>query len=167
MGLLVRAAGALLLAALTLLQSAYFGGLEWSLLAVSPVVFHAIHRWIRAKSAAQFAKPVYVSRGTFWFTELAFLVFMAATFVSLASWFASATQTPYLDRVHALQVQWDGAQSWVVKWILDVGAYAQAAQELIATVAGDSYRKALAFFFFAPLTVFGALALAYSGASFP
>jgi uncharacterized membrane protein len=67
--------------------------------------------------------------------------------------------------VYQLQIQWDGAQSSVVKWVLDAGAFGQAAQESIAGVTGQSYWKVLAAFFFAPLAVFASVALALSGVS--
>lgn len=163
--ILLRAGAAVLLAATALLQTAYFGWLEWLVVVVSPVVFSGIHHWIKSKSDAQFSKQVYATRWTFWFTQGAFLLLMTATFMSIAYFTAGASQTPYLDRVYQLQMQWDGAQSSVVQWVLDAGAFAQAAQELIPTITDHSFWKVLAAFIFAPMAVFGSLALAYSGLS--
>ncbi|MBY0409081.1 MAG: hypothetical protein K2Q97_02895 [Burkholderiaceae bacterium] len=163
LSIVLRACSALLLAAIALLQTAYFGSLEWWMVAVSPVVFYVIHSWIRVKSTGQFSQPVYATRWTFWFSQAAFLAFMTGAFMGTVYFFVPASQMPYLDRVYELQMQWDGAQSSLVKWILDAGAFAQAAQESIATVAPSAYWQVLAGFVFAPLTVFGSLALAYCG----
>ena len=165
MSILLQAGGAVLLAALTLLQAAYFGWFEWLMVVLSPLVFNVIHRWAQSKSETQFSKEVYATRWVFWFTQLSFLVTLTITFVCIAYATASSAQIPYLDRVYQLQIQWDGAQSSVVKWVLDAGAYGQAAQESIASVTGESYWKVLAAFFFAPLTVFASVALALSGVS--
>ena len=163
--ILLQACGAVLLAALTLLQATYFGWFEWLLIMLSPLVFNASYRWAKSKSRAQFSKEVYVTRWVFWFTQLSFLAILTATFVCIALFTTSTDQIPYLDRVYQLQIQSDGAQSSVVKWVLDAGAYGQAAQESITSATGQSYWKVLAAFFFAPLTVFASVALALSGAS--
>ena len=165
LSILLQAGGAVLLAALTLLQVAYFGWFEWLLVGLSPLVFNVIHLWAKSKSETQFSKEVYASRWVFWFTQLSFLAIFVATFVCIAYFTASTEHIPYLDRVYQLQIQWDGAQSSVVKWVLDAGAFGQAAQESIASVNGQSYWKVLAAFFFAPLTVFASVALALSGVS--
>jgi hypothetical protein len=165
LSILLRAGGAVLLAALTLLQTAYFGWFEWLLVGLSPLVFYVIHRWAQSKSETQFSKEVYATRWVFWFTQLSFLAILTTTFMCSAYVAADTTQVPYLDRVYQLQIQWDGAQSSVVKWVLDAGAYGQAAQESIASFNGQSYWKVLAAFFFAPLTVFASVALALSGLS--
>lgn len=162
---LLQAAGAVLLAALTLLQAAYFGLFEWLLVVLSPLAFNVIHRWAQSKAGPQFSKEVYATRWVFWFTQLSFLLIMTVTFVSIALVTSSPDHIPYLDRVYQLQIQSDGANSSVVKWVLDAGAYGQAAQESIASVTGQSHWKALAAFFFAPLTVFASVALALSGVS--
>lgn len=165
LSILLQAGGAVLLAALTLLQTAYFGWFEWLLVVLSPLVFDAIHRWAQSRAETQFSKKVYATRWIFWFTQLSFLVILTATFMCIAFFTSSTDQISYLDRVYQLQIQWDGAQSSVVKWVLDAGAYGQAAQESIASVTGQSYWKVLAAFFFAPLTVFASVALALSGIS--
>jgi hypothetical protein len=165
LSILLQAGGALLLAALTLLQAAYFGWFEWLLVFLSPLVFDVIHRWAQAKAETQFSKEVYATQWAFWFTQLSFLVILTTTFVCIAFFTSSTDQIPYLDRVYQLQIQWDGTQSSVVKWVLDAGAYGQAAQESIASVAGKNYWKVLAAFFFAPLTVFASVALTLSGVS--
>lgn len=163
LSLVFRACGALLLAAIALLQTAYFGRLEWAMVAVSPVVFWVIYGGIQSKSARQFSRPVYATRWISWFSQAVFLAVMTVAFVATIYFLAPEPLMPYLDRVYELQMQWEGAQSPLVKWILDAGAFAQAAQESIATAAPAAHWKLVAGFFFAPLTVFGALALAYSG----
>ena len=163
--ILLQAGGAVLLSALTLLQAAYFDWFEWLLVVLSPLAFNLIHRWAQSKAESQFSKAVYATRWVFWFTQLAFLAILTVAFVCIAFFTPSTDQIPYLDRVYQLQIQWDGAKSSVVKWVLDAGAYGQAAQESIAHVAGQSFWKVLAAFFFAPLTVFASLALAFSGVS--
>jgi hypothetical protein len=165
LSILLQAGGAVLLAALTLLQAAYFGWFEWLLVVLSPLAFKVIHRWAQSKAETQFSKEVYATRWVFWFTQLSFLVILTATFVCIALLTSSTDHIPYLDRVYQLQIQWDGAKSSVVKWVLDVGAYGQAAQESIASVTGQSFWKVLAALFFAPLTVFASVALALSGVS--
>lgn len=165
LSILLQAGGAVLLAALMLLQAAYFGWLEWLLLVLSPLVFNLIHRWAQSKSETQFSKEVYGTRWVFWFTQLSLLTILTATFVCIAFVTSGTNQIPYLDRVYQLQSQWVGAQSSVVKWVLDAGAYGQAAQESIASVTGQSYWRVLPAFFFAPLTVFASVALALSGLS--
>jgi|GEM_PF-1438394 len=165
LSILLQAGGAVLLAALTLLQVAYFGWFEWLLVVLSPLIFNVIHRWAQSKSETQFSKEVYATRWGFWFTQLTFLVILTVTFICIAYATASTAEIPYLDRVYQLQIQWDGAQSSVVKWVLDAGAYGQAAQEYIASVTGQSYWRVLAAFLFAPLTVFASVALALSGVS--
>lgn len=165
LSILLQAGGAVLLAALTLLQAAYFGWFEWLLVVLSPLAFNVIHRWAQSKAETQFSKEVYATRWVFWFTQLSFLVILTATFVCIALVTSSTDHIPYLDRVYQLQIQWDGSKSSVVKWVLDVGAYGQAAQESIAGVTGQSFWKVLAALFFAPLTVFASVALALSGVS--
>lgn len=165
LSILLQAGGAVLLAALTLLQAAYFDWFEWLLIALSPPIFNVIFRWAQSKSETQFSKEVYATKWVFWFTQLSFLATLTATFVCIAYTTASTAKIPYLDRVYQLQIQWDAAQSSVVKWVLDAGAYGQAAQESIASVTGESYWKVLVAFFFAPLTVFASVALALSGVS--
>lgn len=165
LSILLQAGTAVLLAALMLLQTAYFGWLEWLLVALSPPVFSVIHRWAQSKSATQFSKDVYATRWAFWFTQLLFLATLTAVFMCAGYLTPDATQVLYLDRVYQLQTQWTNAQSSVVKWVLDAGAYGQAAQDSIARIAGQSYWKVLAAFIFAPLTVFASVALAFSGVS--
>lgn len=165
LSILLQSGSAVLLAAVTLLQAAYFGLIEWLLVVLSPLVFHVIYRWAQSKSATQFSKEVYATQWVYWFTQLSFLAILTASFVCIAFFNARTDQIPYLDRVYQLQIRWDGAQSSVVKWVLDAGAYGQAAQESIASATGQSYWKVLAAFFFAPLTVFASLALAFSGLS--
>ena len=161
----LQAGSCLLLSALALLQAAYFAWLEWLLVVLSPLVFYAIHRRAQAKSEAQFSKPIYATRWTLGFTQVAFVTLLTALFICIAYLTASASPVLYLDRVYQLQTQWEGAQSPLVKWALDAAAYGQAAQESMVNMAGQSYWMALAAFFFAPLSVFGSLALAYSGVS--
>jgi len=45
LSILLQAGSAVLLAALTLLQAAYFGWFEWLLVALSPLIFNVIHSW--------------------------------------------------------------------------------------------------------------------------
>jgi len=163
--ILLQAGGGVLLAALTLLQTAYFGGFEWLLVVLSPLAFNGIHRWAQSKAETQFSKEVYATRWVFWITQLSFLVILTAIYISIALVTSSTDHIPYLDRVYQLQIQWDGAQSSVVKWVLDFGAYGQAAQESIASVTEQSFWKVLTALFFAPLTVFASMALALSGVS--
>lgn len=163
--ILLQAAGAVMLAAMTLLQTAYFDSLEWLLLVLAPAIFNVINRWAQSKAATQFSKDVYATRWAFWFTQLAFLLVLTAAFICIAFFTADPTHIPYLDRVYQLQTQWHDAQSSIVKWVLDAGAYGQAAQDSIASVAAQSYWQVVVALFFAPLTVFTSVALAFSGLS--
>ena len=165
LSILLQAGGSVLLAAQMLLQTAYFGRFEWLLVVLSPLVLNTINFWAKSKSETQFSKEVYAARWVFWFTQLSFLAILTASFVCIAYATASPTQVPYLDHVYTLQAQWTGAQSSVVKWVLDAGAYGQAAQASISSFTGESYWKVVAAFLFAPLTVFASVALGLSGVS--
>ena len=165
LSILMLSAGAVLLCALTLLQSAYFEWLDWLLVLLAPPLFQSIHCWAQSKSETQFSKEVYAIRWGFWFTQVSCLGVLTAIYVGIALAMPSEDQIPYLDRVYQLQSQWDGTESSIVKWALDAGAFGQAAQETIANFTGHSYWKALAAFFFAPLTVFSSVVLAFSGLS--
>jgi hypothetical protein len=156
---------AVVLSGLTLLQAAYFGWPEWTLLSVSPIVFRAIYIPISSKTDAQFSKRIYALRWTFRASQAIFVVVLTVMYLCISCINAGPPRIFFLDRVYELQSHWGEAQSSIVKWLLDAGAFGQAAQEAITSIPNHLYWKILGVFFFAPLTVFSTLALTYSGIS--
>lgn len=163
LSILLLSAVAIVFSTLALFQAAYFGWPEWALLSISPVAFRFIYVWISLKTEAQFSKHLYALRWTFGATQFVFLIALTIVFLCVSFISATPSQVLYLDRVFELQSQSNGTSSSILKWFLDAGAFGQAAQETISAIPNQSYWKILGIFFFAPLTVFSTLALAYSG----
>lgn len=161
----ILSAVAVFASALALLQTVFFAWSEWLILVVAPIVYYVVHGWIRSRSDAQFSKPVYALRWSFWVTQGLFVLGLATIFMCVTYLNADHSQTTFLDRVHMLQSQTNSAPSSVVRWALDAGAFGQAAQETIAHISGRSYWKIVVGFVFAPLSIFGFFALTFSGVS--
>jgi hypothetical protein len=167
LGILWRAALAILLSAIVLLQSVFFGRLEWLLLGLAPPFYLAARRAIDAVTAAQFTHPIY---GTYWSSRTAqWLVafVLAFAWVAASILLAEAPALPYAERIHQLQSGWAQAPSGTVKWVLDAGAWGQASFEALGQQAGPTSWRMLLALVIAPVSVFSYLALSLSGLALP
>ncbi len=165
--ILWRAAAAIVLSAAVLLQSVFFGRLEWLLLALAPPLYLLARRTLNAATAAQFTRPIYgrhwSSRAARWLVTL----LLAAAWVTAGLLMAEAPALPYAERIHQLQSAWAQAPSGTVKWALDAGAWGQASFEALGREAGGTEWRVLLALVIAPVSVFGYWVLSLSGLAMP
>ncbi len=167
LSILWRAALAIVLGAAVLLQSVFFGRLEWLLLGLAPPLHLLARRQLARASAAQFTQPIYAlhwsSQAAQWLVALVLaLVWMAASVL-----LAEAPAVPYAERIHQLQSTWAEAPSGAVKWALDAGAWGQASLEALGTPATNLEWRMLLSLLVAPVSVFSFLGLSLSGLALP
>lgn len=167
LALLARAALALALTAAVLLQSVFFGALEWGLLLLSPWLVQLTRRAIEARVSAQFVLPVYARRWTFWATQSLVIALLAGVWLLARQLLAEAPVQSYADRIHALQSSWAGSPSALVRWSLDAAAWGQASIEALGQAPDDARWRLLLALVIAPLSVFSHAGLSMSGLSLP
>ncbi len=103
LGLLLRALGAVVLSAASLLQSAFFGPAEWLLLALAPALYPLLRSAVDRLGERQFSAAVYAQRWSFRATQWLLAGGLAAAWVATRWWLAEPAALPYAERVHALQ----------------------------------------------------------------
>ena len=195
LGIFLRALLALALSAASLLQSVFFGPLEWLLLGFAPVLFQLLRAAFSARFAAQFTARVYALRWSFWATQGLLTALLVVIWVLARYQLAEPPTQAYADRIHTLQSGWAQTPSGSVKWALDAGAWGQASIEALdqhfnpslnpptktnnnaaANTASDasshsaphiSTWRLLLVLLMAPISVFSHLALSLSGLSLP
>lgn len=146
---------AIVAAAAVLLQAPYFGALEWSLAALSPLVYLGWSLACLARARPLFSHPVYaVSAATRLARALTFATLCLAWFVG-RSLHAEPPAAPLAEIVYALQSRWPQVSSAIVRLALDAGAWAQGTLATLGSAApAPPWRVALALLVL-PVTVFG------------
>lgn len=167
LGILWRAALAIVLSAAVLLQSVFFGRLEWLLMGLAPLLYLLAHRVFDAVTAAQFTQPIYGQRWSLRATQWLVTLLLAAAWVVARKLLAEAPVLPYAERIHELQSAWASAPSGTVKWALDAGAWGQATVEALDHLAGETWWRLLLALVVAPVSVFRHLSLSLSGLALP
>ena len=167
LGILWRAALAIVLSAAVLLQSVFFGRLEWFLLGLAPPLHLLARRVFESFSAAQFTQPVYAQRWSLRASQWLLTLLLAAAWLAASSLLAEAPAQAYAERIHQLQSGWAQAPSGTVKWALDAGAWGQAAIEALGRSTIEPGWRLLLALVIAPLSVFSHLALSLSGLALP
>ena len=106
LGIFLRALLALGLSAASLLQSVFFGPLEWLLLGFAPVLFQLLRAAFSARFAAQFTARVYALRWSFWATQGLLTALLVVIWVLARYQLAEPPTQAYADRIHTLQSGW-------------------------------------------------------------
>lgn len=165
LGQVAGAVVALLLSAIVLLQSPWFGAVEWGLLALSPLVHLAWHRLAAAHVGALYSRPVYAAAA-------AGLVARWATFATLcALWLltrllaAPPATLPLAEVAFGLQTAWPDVASPTVRWAIDAGAWGQATLATLGGASSVPWWRAMLALLVLPATVFGHATWTAAGAA--
>ena len=156
---------ALVLTAVVVLQSPFFGILEWALLATAPLLFLAYRRAALVRGGRLFSREVYAASGA---TSLARLLTFATCARSgsraVLPWLP-ADGRPLAEVVHALQTSWPAAGTATVRWAIDAGAWGEATLAMLVGSAEVPWWRIVLVVIFLPLTVFGHAVWSAAGAS--
>lgn len=167
LSILWRAALAVLLSAAVILQSVFFGWLEWILLSLAPPLYLLARRALNAKTAAQFTLPLYSQRWSSRAARWLLTLLLTAAWVIASTLVGETPMLPYAERIYQLQSVWAQAPSGSVKWALDAGAWGQASIEALGRFADRLEWRGLLALVIAPVSVFSFLLLSLSGLSLP
>lgn len=167
LGVIASAVVSLGLTTTVLLQSVYFGRVEWALVLLLPWLYLAVSCGVHAAAANQFARLVYARSWTQWATCAVVVAALSAIWAVASYATAEAPTAPLAARVSDLQSSWPKASSGIVKWGLDGGAWGQAALDSMRQWPADASVRLLAALVIAPVSFFGLLAFAMSGLSLP
>lgn len=161
------AALAVLATACVLLQTPFFGVLEWSLLAVAPLLYAGLRALCAARVAPLFSRDVYArSAGSRLARALTFLVLATAWAVGR---FALATRVdaPLAEIAYGLQMAWPHERSALVRWAVDAGAWGQAIMDTLGRASGATWWRVLLAVLVLPVTTFGYATAVSAGAFVP
>ena len=162
-----RAALAIVLSAAVLLQSVFFGPLEWLLLGLAPLLYLLVRQVFDAVPATQFTQAIYAQRWSLWATQWTVTLLLALAWIAARKVLAEVPVVSYAERIYELQSAWASTPSGTVKWALDAGAWGQATVEALDQLAGETWWRLLLVLVIAPVSVFGHLSLSLSGLSLP
>lgn len=158
---------ALLLAAAVLLQTPWFGALEWSLVALSPLVYVAWRDACLARAMPLFSHAVYaVSAASQLARLLTFTTLCVAWLVARVA-LAQPPAQPLAELVYALQSAWPQVSSSTVRWALDAGAWGQATLAALDTTAPAPWWRVALALLVLPVTVFGYVTWSAAGMALP
>lgn len=165
LGQVVAAVVSLALATAVVLQTPFFGVLEWGLLAAAPLLFLVLRHVAMRRAGPLFSRHVYASsaatRLARWMTVAVLLVtWIAARLVS-----ATDATTPLADAVYALQSQWTDVATATVRWAVDGGAWSQVTIARLDATAATPWWRLLVALVVLPLAVFVFAAWSAAGAS--
>ncbi|MCC7326375.1 MAG: hypothetical protein IT521_06180 [Burkholderiales bacterium] len=167
LAILLRAALAIVVSGVVLLQSAFFGPVEWVLLALSPAIYLVAQAVIETGSAPQFSQRAYSRRWVFWMAQVTVVTVLTVSWLVARYLLSDAPSLPLVERVHELQSGWAQAPSGIVVWALDAGAWGAASIEALGRWPDDRLWRSLLPLVFAPVSVFGFAALSWTGLSLP
>ncbi|MFO1304446.1 MAG: hypothetical protein U1F54_11975 [Burkholderiales bacterium] len=156
---------ALTLSAAVVLQSPFFGVLEWSLLAASPIVFLALRRFAAARAGPLFSRDVYSASAATRLARVSTAILLLVAWLALRSLLPRDAAAPIGDAVHDLQSAWPEVASATVRWAIDAGAWSQATLGSLDEAGAASWWRVLVALVVLPLTVFAYAAWSASGAS--
>ncbi|MCC6870400.1 MAG: hypothetical protein IT522_16405 [Burkholderiales bacterium] len=155
--------GALVLSLAVLVQSPFFGWLEWALVAVAPLMFLGFATALSRRLRPGYSRPVYAASATLrlarWLTfVLLCLAWLVGRFLQ-----ADAPLQPVAQVAYQLQNEWPATPSTIVRWAIDANAWGQA---ILASIGHASaapwWRVALALAIL-PLTLFGFVTWSVAG----
>ncbi len=167
MGQVLAALVALLLAAAVLLQTPWFGTLEWSLLALSPLVYIAWRDACLARALPLFSHAVYAVSAASRLARLLTFVTLCAAWLVARIVLAPPPAQPLAELVHALQSAWPQVSSATVRWALDAGAWGQATLAALDTTAPAPWWRVALALLVLPVTVFGYATWSAAGMALP
>lgn len=164
-GVLLRAAFAVSLTAIVVVQSILFSQLEWLLLLASPLIYLTVRSVIEKKTTQQFSARVYAQRWSLWITECLVVFVLSVTWVYVIWESGEPVAGGYAEQVYALQSGWVDSSSSVVKAILDFSAWGKAAFDVANGELERGIWQLPVFLFAVPLSIFGYTTLTLSGFS--
>lgn len=157
------AVGALVLALVVLLQSPFFGRLEWGLVVAAPFVFVAVAAWASRRLRPSFYRPVYATSATLRSARWVTFVLLCLAWLGGRYWQAAEPAQPIGTLVHTLQDAWPQTPSMLVRWALDATAWTQALLASFGHAAdAPAWRMALALTVL-PLTLFAYVTWSVAG----
>ena len=158
---------ALLVTGAVLLQSVLFGEIEWTLVAMAPVLYTATRSALGRFVGRQFTSPVYAFRYLFRVTQFLVIALLVGLWFYAHFALAEPAAGTVTEAVFGLQQRWVGSPSGLVKWSLDGSAWVQATINALDWTPGKSRWWLFASLFFTPLFAFGYLSLSLFGLSLP
>ena len=164
---LLYAAIALLMTGAVLVQSVLFGQIEWTLVAIAPVLYTATRSGLRRFIERQFTSPVYAFKWVFRATQLLVTVLLGLLWLGAHLAMVEPAAGTVTEAVFGLQQRWVGSPSGLVKWSLDASAWVQATINALDWTPEKSRWWLVASLFFTPLFAFGYLSLSFYGLSLP
>jgi len=165
LGQVVSAVVALALAALVVLQSPFFGTLEWTLLAVAPLAFLAYRRIALVRGGQFFSREVYAASSATGVARLLTFATMCVVWFAGRYALASTDSRPLAEVVFALQTAWPTTGSATARWAIDAGAWGEATLAMLAGSIEVPWWRVAITAIFLPLTVFGHAVWSAAGAS--
>lgn len=158
---------ALVLAAIVLLQTPWFGNLEWSLLGIAPLLYFAAFHVAAGRAGPLFSRRVYAA-GTVTFAARAFtFAVLGVAWVAGRVAFAQPVATPLVEVAYGLQAAWPESSSRIVRWAVDAGAWSQAVLDTVGAARGVAWWRILVAIVVLPLTVFAYATWSAAGAMLP
>ena len=156
---------AVTLAAAVVLQSPFFGTLEWSLLAVAPLAFLALRHAASGRAGPLFSRDVYAAGAATRVARALTVVLLLVAWLAARLLVTAETIAPIAESVHGLQSKWPQVASATVRWALDAGAWSQATLAALDSAAGGSWWRVPLAFVVLPLAMSAWAAWSVSGAS--
>jgi hypothetical protein len=163
MGTILRALIAIGLSATALLQSVFFGWLEWFLLAGAPVLFLGLTELLAKRCRPQFTAEVYAQRWVLRITCIIVIVLLFLVWLLVRFQTGEAPAVPMGELVHKAQLQWTEAPSGIVRWALDAGAWGEALVQALGRSSGEPWWRLVLVALLAPVSVLSFAALSFSG----
>lgn len=164
---IVTALVALLLAGVVLLQTPWFGALEWALLALSPLVFLAWHELCLARAAPLFSRAVYAANAASRLARVLTFGTLCAMWLVARAALAQPPAESLGELTYALQSAWPQVPSAIVRWALDAGAWGQATLATLGSASPAPWWRVTLALAVLPVTVFGYATWSAAGMALP
>ena len=165
LGQVLSVAVALVLAAVVVLQSPFFGKPEWALLSAAPILFIGCRQAALARVGSLFSRAVYAANGASAVARLLTVVILWTVWLLARRALAENDTRPLAEAVHALQSTWPTTASAVARWAIDAGAWSEATLALLVGTADVAWWRIVLALIFVPLAVFIHAAWSAAGAS--
>jgi hypothetical protein len=163
LGQVVDAVIALALASAALLQSPFFGPLEWALLAAAPLAFAAVRAIALLRARRLFSRDLYAASTADGVARIVTFALACAVWLVARCLLAASETKPLAEVAYQLQLAWPTVVTATARWAIDAGAWGQAIVATLDSALVTWWRAAIAVAFL-PLTVFGHAVWSASGA---
>lgn len=163
LGIVLRALAALVLSAAALLQSLFFTGIEWSLLALAPLIFLGVRAWLARVTRPLFTAEVYAER---WVSVLAGIMVISGLLLlwfSVRFSFGEPAEKPIGELVHLAQQAWKDAPSGLLRWAADALAWGNPSLEGLGRYPDDPLWRLLLVALVAPVSVLTFAVFSFAG----